>query len=372
MKLLTISLFLVCGTGVFGQQIPAGSHGTMLNVNKLANEIEQRYKDKCIGFQFVISYKDHFEIQRAWGRSRRAQDQPARDMANSDQYNIASVSKPITGAALMKVLNSRSDVSVDTKMWTFLPSHWKVDNTVKVITFRDLLTHTSGFRSGAIDYADLKAMVAQGIHPSDHGVDKYQNCNYAIMRLLIPKLANEPVINIPASTPALLLPGQEVIQTMQYAVGYMDFVQKKLFTPVGLPTMRLKPKANDPALCYQFPATQGHGGDFGDHTLLGGSSGWNMSTRQMSTFFSHLHYSNQVWSDNLNDRMKKLCYEIGTTTTGVGYYEKEGFYPGSENPGELNSVMVGFDDGIIVVLIANSQAPSVEDNVRAAFDAWYH
>jgi CubicO group peptidase (beta-lactamase class C family) len=372
MKLLTISLFLSCATSAFSQSVPAGSHGAMLNVSKLADDLEQRYKNKCVGFQFVISYKDQFEVQRAWGKARRVQDHPNTDMTSGQQYNIASVAKPITGAALMKVLASRSDVTVDSKMWPFLPSHWKVDNTVKVITFRDLLTHTSGFRSGAIDYADLKDMIKQGIHPADHGVDKYQNCNYAIMRLLIPKLAKMPVIEIPASIPAALLPAQESIQTMQYAVDYMDFVQKKLFTPVGLPTMRCKPKANDPALCYQFPETSAHGGDFGDHTLICGSSGWNMSTRQMSTFFSHLHYTNQVWNDNLNNYMKKLCYEIGTTPKGVGYYEKEGYYPGSENPGELNSVMVGFENGIIVVLIANSQAPSVEDTVRAAFDAWYN
>jgi CubicO group peptidase (beta-lactamase class C family) len=372
MKLLTISLLLFCGTTTFAQTIPAGSHGASLNVSKLADEIEQRYKSKCVGFQFVISYKDQFEVQRAWGKARRAQDQPNKDMTNGEQYNIASVSKPITGAALMFALAHRSDLTVDSKIWPCLPSHWHVDNTVKVITFRDLLTHTSGFRSGAESYADLKTMIAQGIHPADHGVDKYENCNYAIMRLLIPKVAKLPVVNIPDNASPAIVAAQEPIQTLQYAIDYMDFVQKKLFTPTGLPSMRCKPAANDPALCYQFPETQAHGGDFGDWTLTCGAAGWNMSTRQMSTFFSHLHHTNQVWSDHLNNYMKQLCYEIGTTTKGVSYYEKEGYFPGGSNPGELNSVIVGFGNGIIVVLIANSQAPSVEDTVRAAFDAWYH
>lgn len=73
----------------------------------------------------------------------------------------------------------------------------------------------------------------------------------------------------------------------------------------------------------------------------------------------------------INNYMKKLCYEIGTTGKGVGYYEKEGFFPGTINPGELNSVIVGFDDDIIIVGIVNSQGPVMEDTVRAAFDAWY-
>lgn len=371
MKRLTIVLLICLSKNLFSQLIPAGSNHKMLDVSKLAGEIEKRYKDKCIGFQFVISYKQHFEVMRSWGESRRRQDAPVKAMSNTDQYNIASVSKPISGAALMIILERLQNVTADSKMYTFLPSHWHIDNTVKVITFKDLLMHTSGFRSGASSYADLKAMVKQGINPADHGVDKYENCNYAIMRLLIPRLAGYSIVMIPPNAPPGLVTGLEAEQAASFAVDYMDFVQKKLFTPAGLPHMQCKPIATHPALCYQFPATGAHGGNFGDATLVCGAEGWNMSSKQLSTFFSHLHETTGIWSAAVNTYMKKLCYEIGTTTKGVSYYEKEGFFPGSENPGELNSVMVGFGNDIIVTGIMNSQGPAWEETVRAAFDAWY-
>jgi len=353
--------------------VPAGSNHSMLNTTKLGDELENRFKNKCIGFEFVISYKESYAANRCWGMARQNQDAPARIMTDNDQYNIASTSKPITGAALIKALAANKNVSIDSKMYTFLPSHWITDPTVKEISFRDLLMHTSGFKSLGNSYADLKKLIKQGINPGDHGKNNYENCNYAIMRLLIPAIISSPVIQIPKDASGIILTSNETIQAAQFAHFYMDYLQKKLFDATGnLPQLQCKPIAHNPALCYQFPKTSAHGGDFGDHTLECGSSGWNMSARQMSIFFRHLHYSDEILSSSLNDLMKKSCYEIGTTTKNIGYYEKDGYYPGSENPGELNSVMVGFGNGIIITGIVNSQGPGIEQTVRDAFDAWYH
>jgi len=377
MKCYLIFLFTLCTVYSFApdqsQLVPAGSNHATLNTNKLADELEKRFKNKCIGFEFVISYKGSYSANRCWGMARQSQDAPARSMTDNEKYNIASTSKPITGAALIKALAANKDLTIDSKIYKLLPSHWIIDPSVRVISFRDLLTHTSGFGSSGIAYADLKDLVKKGINPNDHGKDRYENCNYALMRLLIPALIGSPVIPVPEHASGAILESSENMQAAQFATFYMDYVQKKLFDATGdLPKLQCKPVANNPALCYQFPKTAAHGGDFGDHTLTCGSSGWNMSARQMSIFFRHLHFTDEILSPSLNSVMKKSCYESGTTTKDVDYYEKEGYYPGSENPGELNSVIVGFGNGIIITGIVNSQCPAIEETVRDAFDAWYH
>jgi CubicO group peptidase (beta-lactamase class C family) len=352
-------------------RVAAGSNGKELSIADLANLIANKLNDKCIGYEFVISYKENFADMRSWGSARRSQDAPSRLMSIFDQYNIASVTKPITSAALLKLLYKDPTENRDSKMWTFLPSHWTIDETVKVITFRDLLTHTSGFRSDAHSYADLKSMVKQGIKPGDYGQEKYQNCNYTILRLIIPKLAGYSIASIPHGTTNTTLQVMESIQATGFAQDYMDYVQKKLFNPAGLPLLACKPVDNNPALFYQFPKTSAHGDDFGDYTLICGSGGWNMSSAQLSTFFRTLHYTEKIMPESISNLMinEKLGYGTGTTPKGVNYYEKEGLCLGSAV--QLNAAIVGFADGIIVTVLMNSQGPALEQTVRDAFDEWY-
>jgi len=351
--------------------VPAGSKGRELYASALANLIEKRLQKNCIGYQFVISYKENVADIRSWGHARLSHDAPARTMSILDQYNIASVAKPITGAALLKLLSKDPNVNRDSKILPYLPSHWDPDKSVEAITFRHLLKHTSGFRTGFHLYADLKSMVEQGVEKRDFGHHHYDNSNYNLMRLIIPKLAGYAIADIPKGIPDHERIAKEKTQASAFANDYMDYVQKKLFNKIELPLLYCKPIEHNPALIYDFPLTVQHGTPGEDYTLLCGSGGWTMSTAQLSTFFRALHHTEKMMPLSISNLMitEDLCYETGTTPKGVTYYEKAGVY----NIGilRLNSVIVGFGNGIIVTVIVNSNSPDLEATVRAAFDEWY-
>jgi CubicO group peptidase (beta-lactamase class C family) len=107
--------------------------------------------------------------------------------------HIASCSKLITGIAMTKLLNEQS-LSYDTPIIKYLPKYWTNGLNVNKITFRNLMTHTSGFNTGgsSSDCQTMKSIVAAGVN--DHGVHKtgddlsyyrYQNMNFGLCRILI-------------------------------------------------------------------------------------------------------------------------------------------------------------------------------------------
>ena len=51
-------------------------------------------------------------------------------MTVDDRFNIASVSKTITAAAVLKLLNDKG-ISVDTTVYNYLPTDWKLGNNFK-------------------------------------------------------------------------------------------------------------------------------------------------------------------------------------------------------------------------------------------------
>jgi hypothetical protein len=299
-------------------------------------------------------------------------------MSFHDRYNVASVSKTITAAALLRALLDSSQASLDSPFAPFLPSHWGVHNSLKNITFRQLLQHRSGFRfANQVTYAAMKGNMAAGVNAGNIGSYDYNNVNYGIMRLLIPRLAGYNLFQLSPGTPSVLAPALESGQDLQLASCYIDYTQKKVWDKAGAPPMACKPTDNYPALCYQFPPNLGKGTHFGDMTLTCGSRGWNASSVHLNAFQRALHLFNAILPESLAKKMidEQLGYDgSGTTKNAYTYYHKGGYYPGSMNPGELHSYIIGFSNGVQLALIINSQFDGPDDllgTVIQAFDAAY-
>lgn len=364
-----------------------GPTNTEIDANKLADVFEAKLKNNCVGYQFVIHYKGENKAFRAGGDARLSQDAPARAMTNFDKYNVASVSKTITAAALMYALNAQGK-SVDDAIGTYLPNHWNLPVATSSLTFRNLFQHKSGFHTSyGSDYANLKKLMEEG--PTTDKTWDYNNANYAIMRLLIVKIAGYSIDEVAPGSSAAVITTKEATQAQSFADNYIDYCQKKVFDPInaGLTNMACKPTDADPGLCYQFPKDGGNGGDFGDMTLTSAERGWNITSLQLANFMSALHFSEKILPKTLSDKMKdeQLGYDAKTTTPkGMVYYYKGGYYPGkqvdgitNQNPGELNSCIIGFDNGIQISFIVNSQYKpganfdSPYNAAIASFDEWY-
>ena len=219
-----------------------------LALAKFADTLEARIKGKCVGYEFVVSFRDGQRIARAGGDSRRQPDLPPRKMTVDEKFNVASVSKTVTAAAVLKLLHEK-DVSVDSPVAPYLPPTWTLGKNIKTITFRELLTHHSGIRCTTEEsYKLLEECVFDGIELADKKrSDLYNNNNFALFRMIIPRLNGfNGAIPFPDGTGAVGNVG------LNYSKAYMSYVQAHVFAPAGLSGIQCKPDAT-PGLCYQYP-----------------------------------------------------------------------------------------------------------------------
>lgn len=339
---------------------------------KFADKIENGLKGNCQAYAFVVSYKDNWKVKRAGGMARTMYNVPPLDMSTNVRFHLASVSKAITAVALLKILYKRDDVSLGSFFHTYLPAHWQVHKSLREITFQQLLTHRSGFRfSGGLDYAALKKDMAAGVKISDNGNNDddnaYQGENFAIMRLLIPTLAGYPIAQNENGGPEL-----DILQAAAYTSYYIEYIQKELFEKAGLPQLSCKAEAFTTGMCYHFPYDNKPGTDFGNQTLVVGSKGWVLSSAELAKLFRIVHHTEKILPTWLSNKMKNelLGYDAnGSTSEGVDFYWKNGKFPGSQNAGELNTLIIGYENDVQVALIINSELANTKGMVGIINDA---
>jgi len=191
----------------------------------------------------------HFEAQGL------ADIDSKKPMAKDSIFRLASMSKPITSVAVMMMLEE-GKIHLNDRVSTFIPefktmkvavAKGTTDKPVQMpgfgrggpapappefdlvpasreITVKDLLTHTSGLMSGGVSGAEQARLVPRG--PND------TLANY------IPKLAQTPLDSQPGTLWRYSgLYGFDVlarIVEITSGLPYDQFLQKRLFTPLGM------------------------------------------------------------------------------------------------------------------------------------------
>ena len=123
--------------------------------------------------------------------------------------HVASVSKLITAMAITKLLRDHG-MSYDERIEPWLPQYWPRGGNVQNLTFRHLLTHTSGLLApiknpGPIDFASMKDAIALGT--SDLATYDYKNINYSLCRVLLATINGDvypSMLVTPSSDPFLV------------------------------------------------------------------------------------------------------------------------------------------------------------------------
>jgi len=338
-----------------------------------ADKLEAKLKGKSVGYSFTVISSNGISESRAGGDARRAPDANPRKMTADDKFNIASVSKTITAAAVMTLLSQRQPVNgrtptLDSVVYPYLPTGWTLGANVKTITFRELLTHRSGLRCAKeVTYAFLKECIAGGVNPADKTAQQYNNSNFALFRMLIPRLAGFDDSGL----------ADDDAKSKGYASFYATYVQRNVFAPISLRGIDLKPIAINPALAYQYPSPVIAGESFGDMTETSASRGWNMSSRQLATFINGLLYTEKIVPKTVAEKMK--ADQLGLWQANIGGkivdYEHGGHYPGKNaqgalwNSGEMNTMIAAFPNGVSVAIIINSQFGPNQNIANAAREA---
>jgi CubicO group peptidase (beta-lactamase class C family) len=241
------------------------------------------------------------------------------------RMHVASLSKIVTAIAMTKLLNDQG-MSYDTPIIGFLPGYWTKGPSVNLITFRQLMDHTSGLAfdntTSGTDFEFMKEQVAAGT--THLGQYSYQNMNYGLCRILIATINGNIPVDWTYPFPVLNDQAWDSI-TLQ---AYQAFVNANVFTPSGVTGATLYHEPAD-ALAYNFPVS-GNGWNSGDLTSLAGGTGWHMTLDQVLAVMSTFRRGGTIMSPADAQTMLDDGFGLNwTVTTQLGtYYAKIGGWSG--------------------------------------------
>src|SRR5262249_47835229 len=147
----------------------------------------------------------------------------------------------------------------------------------------------------SIDYSGLRACFAGGVELTDKAQQAYNNANYAVFRLILPRLEGMPGALL-RELDARERHGDVGPIAAPLALRYQAIMNREVFAPAGLPLMACRYTDTWPALSYKslnpsdphdFSAV-GPGENWRDATMRCGSSGWFFSARQLAVFMDAL------------------------------------------------------------------------------------
>ena len=182
------------GNPAAGRRVPpVGSvlPSACISLSRLASSIDTQLKGNVVGYVALIGTSKVVSS----GLARTAADPPKLAMGPDVMVNVLSVGKMFTTIAVLKSL-ARHHLSIDSRIWPFLPPDWVKGPGVDTITFGELLTHRAGFRldSGLVFKTGNAAreQIRQGIQQIDKQVADYNNINFTIFRDMLPFMEGAP------------------------------------------------------------------------------------------------------------------------------------------------------------------------------------
>ena len=225
------------------------------------------------------------------GQARTSANPPALPMTPDLVTDIASVSKTMTAVGVLQLL-AKNGLPTTTKISSYIYSDWTKGANIDQLTFKELLTHSSGFGQlsgnacgNDITYSALETLVAGGVTAANIGKPQYGNCNFALLRELMPALQGKPLTGY----------ANGAARAQQSSTMYVNYVNANVFQPAGVGVSACKPPSgtND-ILSYTDPAGTSSGDDWGDWSLQCGSGGWVLSANQIFDVVSSLATSNTL------------------------------------------------------------------------------
>jgi CubicO group peptidase (beta-lactamase class C family) len=381
------TLIAACGpSGCGPSDITACDPNRCISESQFSANISNTLDNNVVGYVVIVGgMPSSFS-----GTARTSSDPPSTAMLPDLLANVASVSKVLTAIAVIQSLTNHGH-SIDDSIEPYLFPDWSQSQGqgINSITFRQLLTHTSGFTAACNQvgsYAALKTQIQNGVMVH---TTAYNNCNFSIFQELLPYMENAPQV--------VLYPTMSDSQRdADTAAFYINYMNQHVFQPLGIPARTCNPptpNTTNNILGYPFPAGSTHGVDFGDFTLACPAGGWQLSAGDLFKVINDLANGNVLltnaeqtemtsnclgWDGVCNSQgfasARQDCPQSGAS--GSGYFCQNGGRP--DGPGIALSTYVGiFKCNVPVVVIVNSYlppayqtpgGPDIIDMVAAAYN----
>ncbi len=324
--------------------------------SKFAENLKKRLDDTTTGYGISIYGKGVLVEHFTHGDKRTHRDGGDIAFENSSRLFIASMSKTLTAIATIQLLKA-DGLTPNTLIKDYLPPDWELGQNIDKITFRDLLTHMSGIRAnGPQDcngelYKQLRCKISKGVKLDSMAVQSYQNMNFALLRIIIPKLEG---FNH--------LPGEA--NDTSTANKYVRYVHKNVFDKCGLNGRALThPDLSENVWYYAllYPGLAGQRFP-GDWTPFLGAYGWFVSVDDYATVINKLFHSDKLLDKAWRDTMTTDglgCYTYGGDHGG--YYWHNGGWSDSETVGDgnLNTCWMYYpENDVMCVAMVNSDIPA--------------
>ena len=362
------------------------------DLDKFEANIKKSLDGKSTGYAYAINVSGQLKRTGKGGVAVRASDHENEKGVNvpveqsaTKRMNIASVTKTITAAAVLRAIQDKKAVgypnlTIESKIDPFLPPNWIRGNGVAGLSFKDLLSQYSGMNDigDSTSIQSLRKWISIGVNrPKDNWV--YINANVAIFRVVLPyMMANDQT----RKAWNYLAAYDDLALNNGVSQAFRDHVRSLIFEPMDIKNADFKSADPVPTLLYNT-ANEAKGYPVGDWLTNGGGGGWFLSAVDLASFLAHLRYDDQV----LKPPMRKLMddnrlgwrppKDYASSVHGkYGDYFAHGGglnYGTKSAPVGMSSGIMSYPNGVQVALLINSLGTYGDKIVilKDAFDeAW--
>lgn len=351
-----------------GKSIAGPREQHHLDVDAFAEALHDALKDQVAGYAMQLRKNGETISTQKWQWARTPADGSA-GWTPERRMHVASLSKLITAMAMTKLLNEK-EISPDAKIVDHLPGYWVKGPNIDKISFRNLMTHTSGF-TGDTDFESMKAAVAAGVSTNpkapDHlGNYHYENMNFGLCRILISMMNGNIARNASFALPPPLPDLNDQIWDAVTIGAYNQYVQNKVFAPAGVTTATLDhPPAS--ALAYKFPVSTA-GWNSGNLESVSGGAGWHISIDQLLDVMGTFRRSGKIMSPAAAQKMLDDGFGVdlvGIATPAGKLYNKNGLWHDADTNGHTEQSLAYFlPENMELVVLANSPIGNPEKFFR--------
>ncbi len=354
-----------------------GSAGKTFDMNLFERNLRAALDRRTVGYAYSIGKDGKLDRQAGVGSARVAPDNPVTPQSATKAMTVASISKPVTAAATLRLLEQKK-ISVDSAIGPWLPAAWKRGAGVDGITFRELMTHRSGLlqnyqtatgTTGGVStgsWGNIRIAVGQKLGSKGY---KYANMNFSIFRIMVPKIAYgfdlSPLYDAP--------PANVTAAQIDYLTGVVFLGHLKPVLALAKAPVNCSNTDPNPTRLYAFPTNGQAGWGPVDYTTGCGGYGYHMSANGITSFISHVRYTTALVSAAARSLMVDGQLGLKAYQGDYGTYHGHGAVWAQSGGRGMRGCVMSFHIRVDASLLINSRGdyPQACTVVQDAFDnAW--